>query len=139
MKQLLRHPIRELSDPKRLLTRLRTETHLQRALLWVGALVIVAYALNALHQNDTHIEATATTAAVTAKQLQGAVEANCDVLRVLVQQNATPEQTKKLFAGIRAQNPETFDRLVERSVKRTEKLAKVGENLSCRPPIRIPR
>jgi hypothetical protein len=64
-------------------------------------------------------------------RLSGAIHANCTVLTVMLENRADRDTTEKLFAPIRAQNPEQFDRLVDRAERGDRKLVKVAPDLSC--------
>lgn len=70
-------------------------------------------------------------------RLNKAISAHCQVLAQLVQTNATRKQTEKLFAPIRARQPELFDRLVRRSKKREQKLRAAALDLTC--PVKLPK
>lgn len=59
------------------------------------------------------------------------VNANCEVLSVLVVNRADRKQSVELFAPIRRQNPEQFDRLVRRAEKGDKRLRRVQGDLAC--------
>jgi hypothetical protein len=69
-----------------------------------------------------------------ASDLRSSVEGNCDVLGVLLENRADRDQTAKLFAPIREQNPEQFDKLIERAEKGDERLVAAAPKLSCKLP-----
>lgn len=60
-----------------------------------------------------------------------AVQANCTVVSVLLQNRADRKQTTKLFAPIRRQNPKQFDALVRKAEAGDRRLQRVQGDLAC--------
>lgn len=76
--------------------------------LWVGI---------AGHQRDQNIEKN--------------VHANCTVLDVLIDARADRDETVRLFASIRKENPPLFDKLVARAEAGDAKLAAARADQNC--------
>lgn len=64
-------------------------------------------------------------------KLARAIKGNCIVVSVLLENRADRDATVKLFAPIRNQNPEQFDKLIKRAEKGDTRLAKAVPLLSC--------
>lgn len=62
------------------------------------------------------------------------INANCEVLSILLLNRADRDETLKLFEPIRRQNPAQFDKLVRRAEKGDARLAKVQGDLACDVP-----
>ena len=60
-----------------------------------------------------------------------AIEANCTVVAVLLENRSDRDKTIKLFDSIRQEDPVLFDELVKRAKEGDERLKAVQDDLAC--------